>query len=456
MRTRYYGNLEVVERLISSLKPFVHNARIHSAKQLNQIAASIQNFGFTNPVLIDQQDTIIAGHGRVEAAKLLNRLVVPTIRIEHLSEAQKRAYVLADNKIAANAGWDPEILAIELQHLSTIDLDFDIEITGFETAEIDFLIDGQDMKQNQDPADHVPAVNAEVVTVQGDLWKLGDHKIICGDARQRDTYSRLLGAEKARLMFADPPYNVPIAGNVGGLGSIKHREFAMASGEMTKPQFTRFLSTFFSHAADVSLEGAIHFICMDWRHVGETIAAGETVYSTLKNLCIWNKDNGGMGSFYRSKHELIFVFKVGIAPHINTIELGRGGRYRTNVWDYAGVNTIRPGRLDELAMHPTVKPVALVVDAIKDCSRRGDIVFDPFGGSGTTLIAAEKSRRRARLIEIDPIYVDITIRRWQQLTDMNAMHASTGLSFAESQQPRTQSMPVHTNKNLLSGSAEQS
>jgi DNA modification methylase len=257
-------------------------------------------------------------------------------------------------------------------------------------------------------------------------------------------------------MFADPPYNVPIDGNVGGLGSIRHREFAMASGEMTKPQFTELLRAIFSHAADVSLDGAIHFICMDWRHLGETLAAGESVYSTLKNLCVWNKDNGGMGSFYRSKHELIFVFKVGTAPHINTVKLGYAGRYRTNVWDYAGVNTIRPGRLEELAMHPTVKPVALVVDAIKDCSRRGDMVLDPFGGSGTTLIAAEKSRRRARLIEIDPIYVDIVVRRWEQLTGKNAVHTGTGFSFVEMRQSRTPAVGIHTNTNSVSGSEVQS
>jgi DNA modification methylase len=183
------------------------------------------------------------------------------------------------------------------------------------------------------------------------------------------------------------------------------------------------------NAAVISLDGAIHFVCMDWRHMRETLAAGQSIYSELKNLCVWNKDNGGMGSFYRSKHELVFVFKVGTAPHINTIELGHSGRYRTNVWDYAGVNTLRPGRLDDLAMHPTVKPVALVADAIKDCSRRGDIVFDPFVGSGTTIISAQKSRRVARAIEIDPAYVDVAVRRWQTLTGSDAIHAINTRTF---------------------------
>jgi len=426
-----FNDLRIEERPVDLLKSFPHNARVHSKKQIHQIAASIREFGFTNPILIDQAEVIIAGHGRVEAARSLGLETVPTIRIEHLSDAQKRAYVIADNKVALNAGWDPEILAIEFQHLSGLDLEFDLEITGFETAEIDLLADGSSKQPSDDPADWQPAVGTEIVTRLGDLWLLGEHKLLCGDACDPEIYSALFGDERARLMFADPPYNVRIDGHVSGLGSIQHREFAMASGEMTAGQFTNFLRTVFLNAVGSSLDGAIHFVCMDWRHLGETFAASKTIYSELKNLCVWNKDNGGMGSFYRSKHELIFVFKVGTAPHINTIELGRSGRYRTNVWDYAGVNTMRTGRLDELAMHPTVKPVAMVVDAIKDCSRRGEIVLDPFGGSGTTIIAAEKSRRRARAIEIDPAYVDVAIKRWQRLTSAMAVHGTSGKSFAE-------------------------
>ena len=205
----------------------------------------------------------------------------------------------------------------------------------------------------------------------------------------------------------------------------------MACGEMNKAQFTHFLQTIFVNVAGVSVDGSIHYFCMDWRHMGELLAAAKTIYSELKNLCVWNKDNGGMGSFYRSKHELVFVFKQGSAPHVNTIDLGRSGRYRTNVWDYPGANTFRSGRLDDLAMHPTVKPVALVIDAIKDCSRRGEIVLDPFSGSGTTIIAAEKSRRRARAIEIDPIYVDVAIRRWEKLTGGEAIHGLNGRTFAQ-------------------------
>ena len=368
--------------------------------------------------------------------------MIPTIRLEHLSKDQIRAYVIADNKLALNAGWDPEILAIEFQDLAVLDLSFDLEITGFETAEIDLLVDGP-AKMHDDGLNKVPALETEAVTRRGDVWHLGAHKLSCADARNPSSWLEIMEKERARVVFADPPYNVPIDGHVGGLGSIKPREFAMACGEMSEAQFTHFLHTIFLNVAGVSLNGAINFICMDWRHIGETLAAAKTVYSEFKNLCVWNKDNGGMGSFYRSKHELVFVFKVGTAPHLNAIELGRSGRYRTNVWDYRGASTFRRGRLEDLSMHPTVKPVALVIDAIKDCSRRGEIVLDPFSGSGTTIIAAEKSQRRARAIEIDPLYVDVAIRRWEKLTDSRAIHAMNGNTFTEVAEERLSSSRVN-------------
>ncbi len=203
----------------------------------------------------------------------------------------------------------------------------------------------------------------------------------------------------------------------------------MASGEMTEAEFTSFLSALFANMSSVSADGAIQYVCMDWRHMCEVLHAGRAAYAELKNLCVWNKNNGGMGTFYRSKHELVFVFKLGSGPHINNFGLGEHGRYRTNVWDYAEVNSFRRGRSEELDMHPTVKPVALVMDAIKDCSHRRGIVLDPFGGSGTTLIAAERAGRHARLLEIDPLYVDVIIRRWQRLTGAAAVHAETSESF---------------------------
>lgn len=433
---RRLKDLRVEERLIGTLKPNPANARTHTMRQIAQIAASIAEFGFTNPILIDQNDVIIAGHGRLEGAKTLGFDHVPTILIDYLTDEQKRAYIIADNKLALNAGWDPEILQIELQHLTAMELDFDVEITGFESAEIAVLLDGG-IASPENEEDTTPTPVGNAVTEVRDMWILGDHRIICGDARDRETYRQLMD-EPARVMFADAPYNVKIDGHVCGLGSTKHREFAMASGEMSKTEFTSFLACIFSNAISVSVDGAIHFVCMDWRHVDEVLRAG-TGYSELKNLCVWNKDNAGMGSFYRSKHELVFVFKVGRAPHVNNIELGRHGRYRTNVWDYPGVNTGTNARRKDLELHPTVKPIALVADAIRDCSQRNDIVLDPFGGSGTTLIAAARTGRRARLIEIDPLYVDVTIRRWQELTGGTAVNATTSMKFDDK---AAQALPI--------------
>jgi DNA modification methylase len=415
---------------IAALKAWKRNARTHSQKQIQQIAASIKEFGFNNPILIDQENSILAGHGRWAAASALGLDEVPVLRVEHMSAEQKRAYVLADNRLAEKAGWDEDTLRIELGELSALELDFDVEITGFATAEIDLLIDGPTKLAKADPADAQPAVAEGVaVTRRGDLWRLGEHLLFCGDSRARSSYGALLAGEKARLVFADPPYNVPIEGHVCGLGSVKHREFACASGEMSRGEFVAFLTTIFQRLSEVSVDGAIHYQCMDWRHASEMLEAGHAVYSGLKNVCVWVKDNGGMGSFYRSQHELVFVWKVGTEPHVNTIELGRHGRYRTNVWSYAGVNTLKANRMDELAMHPTVKPVALVSDAIKDASKRGDLVIDAFGGSGTTLIACEKTKRRSRLVEIDEHYCDVIVRRWQAFTGREAVLVATSQTF---------------------------
>jgi DNA modification methylase len=392
---------------VERLRPWARNARTHSRKQLRQIADSIRTFGFTNPVLIDEEGAILAGHGRVEAAKMLGLGAVPCLRIGAMTAEQKRAYVIADNKLALNAGWDEEILAIELQGLLATELDFDIWVTGFSIPEIDSLIEGLNPEEAGDPIEDAlpPDRDGPTVTRLGDLWQLGPHRVVCGDALRAATYEVLLGEERARMIFTDPPYNVPIAGHVGGSGAIQHREFVMASGEMTREAFTSFLETAFGHLATFSADGSIHFICMDWRHMAEMLAAGQAIYTELKNLIVWVKDNGGMGTFYRSRHELIFAFKHGTAPHINSFELGQHGRYRTNVWQYRGVNAFGASRMAELALHPTVKPVAMIADAMKDVSQRGAIVLDAFGGSGSTLIAAHKTGRRARLIELDPAYV---------------------------------------------------
>lgn len=434
----------VIEMLpVRQLRPYIRNARRHSKKQVSQIAASMRRFGFTNPVLISDDGEIIAGHGRVMAAKELGIEAVPTLRLSHLSVEECRAYVLADNKLALNAGWDSEILAIELQAL--IDLEFDVSLTGFSLAEIDLTLDQAREASTQEivPADVIPAPPAEPVTRRGDLWFLGRHRLLCGDARLAKDLAQLLGGEPVDLVFTDPPYNVRIDGHVGGLGAIRHREFAMASGEMTSAEFTRFLTKTLSNAAAVCRDGAIAFVCMDWRHMRELLDAGEAAFDELKNLCIWNKSNGGMGSFYRSKHELVFVFKKGQAPHTNSFGLGETGRYRTNVWDYPGISSVGTGRMDELAMHPTVKPTALVADALKDCSRRGEIVLDPFGGSGTTLIAAETCGRLARLLEFDPAYCDTIIARWEKLTGKHATLAGCNRRFEDVAEERLADAAAH-------------
>jgi len=433
-------NLQIEQTPIHALRPQDRNARIHSKRQIRQIAASIRQFGFNNPVLTDDNLHIIAGHGRVEAAKLLGEATVPTVCLSHLSDAQKRAYVLADNALATKAGWDRDILAIELQGL--IDLGFDVELTGFEPAEIDLiLVDWQEASAESAAADQVTEFDdGPTVSRCGDFWCLGSHRLLCVDARSPDAYTQLLGDTKADLVFTDPPYNVRIDGHVSGLGRVKHREFAMASGEMTEDEFTQFLKTTLGAAVNASRDGALHYVCMDWRHLFEALSAGKTLYDSLLNLCVWNKDNGGMGSFYRSKHELVLVFKVGTAKHTNNVELGRHGRNRTNVWDYAGANTFRHDRLEELAMHPTVKPVALIADAIKDASKRSEIVLDPFCGSGSTLIAAEKTGRHAYCLEIDSKYVDVAVRRWQLFTGKFATLNGTTISFEEiAEQRRNQS-----------------
>lgn len=425
-----HDKLHVVYLPVSSLAPRSRNPRTHSKKQIRQIADSIKEFGFTNPILLDANDGVIAGHGRLQAAKLLGMTSVPTIRLDQMTEAQIRAYVITDNRLAEKAGWADEILAIEFRELAALKVDFDLTVTGFDAPEIDVLISG--LSADEDSLDEAPAVqpNKPPVSRVGDLWQIEAHRLLCGDATQADSYERLMENCKAQLIFTDPPYNVPIQGHVSGLGRVQHSEFAMASGEMSAEQYTGFLRTIFSLLAGASCDGAIHFVCNDWRHMSEMLTASQGIYKELKNLCIWAKTNGGMGSLYRSQHELVFVFKNGTARHVNNVELGRHGRYRTNVWSYAGANSFGKTRYRDLAAHPTVKPVALVADAIRDCSDRGEIVLDAFAGSGTTLVAAHKVGRCGYGIELEPRYVDVTIERLAAL-GLQAVEVTTGRTYAE-------------------------
>lgn len=399
-----------------ALTPYAQNVRTHSPKQINQIARSINDFGFNNPILIDDKLQVIAGHGRLAAALKMGLAEVPTIRLDHMTEMQKRAYILADNKLAEKAGWDHDILKIELASLLEFDIDLDLTITGFETPEIDLIMNDVKSLKHAKETETVPGPDQVPRRVaRGDLWQLGSHYLYCGDSLELGSFDTLLSGKKANLIFTDPPYNVPVAGHVCGKGQTQHSEFAYASGEMTSKQFTAFLRQIFATLADNSLDGSIHYVCMDWRHIQEITAAADDMYSSLKNVCVWNKQLGGMGSLYRSQHELIFVFKNGESEHVNNIELGKHGRYRTNVWDYAGVHATSAKRGD-LKFHPTVKPVAMIADAIVDCSKVGDIVLDCFGGSGSTLLAAEKVKRKAYLIEFEPKYCDVTLYRFEQLT----------------------------------------
>jgi DNA modification methylase len=411
---------------IRDLQPNRSNARTHSRQQVEEIARSIDKFGFNNPVLIDRDNHIIAGHGRVEAARLLGLVRIPALRIEHLSPAEKRAYVLADNRLAEKAGWDEEVLAIELQEL--INLDFNLELTGFSAGEIDALLGAQD-SDDEDADDvcqeHEPS---HAVTQAGDCWRAGAHLLLCGDARDQASYKRLMAGEKAAYAITDPPYNIQIDKNAVGHGRIRYREFAFASGELSSAEFTAFLGDVFRQIRHQTVQGAICAAFIDWKHMPEMLVAGQKNFLELKNLCVWVKPSGGMGSFYRSQHELVFVWKCSRGKHVNNFELGQHGRTRTNVWEYTGSSF---NTASAQGLHPTPKPVGLIADAIQDCSRRGDLILDPFCGSGTILLAAERTGRAARTIEIDPLYCDLAIRRWQTRTGQSAIHVESGASFAD-------------------------
>jgi DNA modification methylase len=428
--------LKVLYKDPKKLKGSPFNARTHSEKQIIQIQRSIKKFGFTNPILIDEDDRIIAGHGRHAAAIAMGLDRVPTITLHGLDETHRRALALADNQLALNAGWNTQMVAAELKFLLNPKIDFDVSVTGFETVEIDNLT--ADSATSDLPDDDCPPLsNDKAISRLGDIWVLGSHRLVCGDATDANTYVALLGKDRVRMAFLDAPYNVKIGGNVSGLGRKRHREFVQGSGELSADAFTKFLACTLGHCAKHSVDGAILFECMDWRHIQELGTAASMAGLELKNLIVWNKTNAGMGTFYRSAHELIFAFKNGKNPHVNNFGLGDGGRYRKNVWEYPGSNSFGRGRSADLDKHPTPKPVALVADAIRDVSNHGELVLDCFGGSGTTLIAAEKTGRRARLIELDPLYTDVIVRRWEAFTGAKARHEKSNKTFLQTTKERS-------------------
>ena len=417
---------------IDLLKPYTGNARTHSDKQLATIVRSLESFGWMNPLIAERDGTIIAGHGRWLAAKQLGLTHCPVIRVEHLTSDAARAYRLADNRIAELSDWDRDTLEIELQHLSSVDLDFNIETIGWEHAELDLLLDPEKEPDDGDPADaEMPLPEAVAVTRLGELWLLGKHRLVCGSSLEPASFELLMEGHKASVGFQDAPFNVPIGGHVSGLGKTKHREFAMASGEMTDAEFRSFLGTNAKLVGDHAVEGAVLAMCMDWRGALLLQLATADAGLSLINLAVWVKTNGGMGSLYRSQHELVFITKKGRASHTNNVELGKHGRYRTNVWRYAGVNSFGKKRMEQLGGHPTPKPISMVADYLRDVSHRGQIVLDSFMGSGTTLLAAERTGRVAFGMDLDPLYIDLTIRRWQKMTGEVAISATKGQSFSE-------------------------
>lgn len=431
---KHTSDLRTVLIEIEKLKLYERNPRIHSAGQINGLKKSISEFGFNNPVLIDEDNNVVAGHGRIAAAQQLGMLKVPATRLCHLSPNKLRAFAIADNRIAeAGASWDDALLAGVLLELSSADLDFSLDAIGFSTGEIDLRIESLNAVTETKPEvlEDIPAIAAEAVTHQDDVWICGHHRIYCGDALDRESYKRLMRGKLARLVFADPPFNLQVDGLVSGKGKLRHREFAMGSGEWTTAEHTDFLSRVFSHGARNSKSGSIHFYSGDWRHLTEYVTAGNECFSELKNLCVWKKHNAGMGSFYRSQHELFFVFKHGTSKHANNVELGKNGRSRSNIWEFPGASNFgRSGEDADLSSaHPTPKPVALVAEAILDCSKRGDIVLDSFLGSGTTLLAAERVGRTCYGMEIDPLYCDLAIRRWQRHCGDHAVLERTGQRF---------------------------
>ncbi len=429
MKSASDGN--IVYRAPGDLKLYSGNARVHDERQIAAIMASIREFGFTGVIVTNEDGMVLAGHGRLEAAIRLKLETVPVRVAAGLTPKQQRAYVLADNQIAQMSKWDKPKLQAEIEMLMTED--FNVEITGFSTAQIDLMIDNSPAPEEDDPGNLQPGdlAGEKPVSKAGDLYRLGDHRLYCGSALERESYALLLEGHLARQCLTDPPYNVVIDGHVCGSGKKKHEEFKMASGEMSESEFTDFLGMSFSLMDEFSEDGAIIMSFMDWRHQREILSAAEPVFGPIKQLCVWVKDNGGMGTFYRSQHELVYVFKKGKAQHVNNFGLGETGRYRTNVWSYPGVNTFKGKGYELLKLHPTVKPVSMIADAIRDCSHRKDLILDPFSGSGTILIACERTGRHARAMELDPKYIDVAVRRWERFTGEKAIHIESGLTFDE-------------------------
>lgn len=441
------GTLSPLKRLLrnkleyvspDAVKPHPRNANRHSRRQLKKLADLIARLGFINPIIVDDQDRVVAGHARLAAAKACNLPEICIIRLSHLSPAELRAYMIADNAIGRDSEFDDALLAGELSDLlPLLNLEgHDGSLTGLDIPKIDLLLSNH-VDSEGSLEDEVPDPSKEIVSRLGDQWELGEHFVHCGDAKSEEDMAALMRQRRARIVFTDPPWNLPTR-FFQGRGKIRHRDFAEGFGEKSDAEFAEFLVQVFRQIERYSINGSAVYVCGDWRHIIEFVAAGKAVFGKLRNLIVWSKTVPGLGAPYRSQHELVFFFQNGEGQGPDNIELGKHGRNRSNIWVYPGANTFRKGRLEELAMHPTVKPVAMVADALKDASARGDIVLDPFMGSGSTIMAAERVGRRAYGLEINPQFVDVAVKRWQIATKRDAILVATGQTFEEVAEERTQ------------------
>jgi len=430
-------NLQVETLSLASLKPHTRNARTHSRKQVRQIAESIRKFGFVNPVLVDAAGGVIAGHGRIEASKLHGMDQVPAIRLADLTEAQKRAYIVADNKLAENAGWDKQLLALELNYVAQLDVEFDLTITGFESAEIDLVMSAKDVAGGVETADQLDDVDRAqpIVSRRGDLWLLDRHRLLCDDADREGSFDDLLDGHRAAMVFTDPRFEAASGRQFGGKQGAGRRRSVGSPGGMLEADRTAFFERIFGRLVEHSEDGSIHFICIDWPRCFELLSAGSRTYAELKALCVWNKDKAETGELYPSQRALVFVFRNGTASHTNNIARGRR---RTDVWGYeVSRDAFGCGGVGAQASPAVIKPVDMIADAIVDCSKRNALVLDCFGGNGNTIIAALKTGRLAAVMESNPACVDAAVRRFEKTSGEQAVHAITGKTFADLTLERT-------------------
>jgi len=410
----------------SELRENPNNARTHDDKQYAALEAAIRKFSWLVPIVVDADLMILAGNARFEVAKRMGLETVPCIRADHLSETDKRAFALGENRLAEISGWNPELLQKELDALFNVG--FEIETIGFSTKDLTIA----PVPQNAEEDDSIPPIAEHAVTQPGYAWRVGPHIIVQGDSQQAEPFEKGLQGRVADMVFGDLPYNLPVDGFVRGKGGKnRFREFAFASGEMTPPEFTAFQRAIFRNCVRFSKPASIHFQCMDNRHLREILDAADGVYTEFKQLIVWDKQAGGLGSFYRSQYELIFVFKSGRGKHTNTFGLGQHGRFRTNLWSYPGIGAMGKGRAKELACHATPKSIPMVMDAIRDCSHPGELILDPCLGSGVTGAAAHKTGRVCVGIEIDPLYVDVAVKRLAAVTGIEPILEGDGRTFNE-------------------------